>query len=52
MVIPAVLSVMLVGALGGGVWVHRDTLLQGAADLWVVSDKITHADAVVVFEKI
>jgi uncharacterized SAM-binding protein YcdF (DUF218 family) len=47
-VVQAVLSVVLVCALGGGIWVYRDTLLQGAADLWVVSDKITHADAVVV----
>src|ERR1043165_6387477 len=31
-----------------GVWLERLALLQGAADLWVVSDPITSADAVVV----
>lgn len=31
-----------------GAWIVRETLLRGAADLWVVSDQITPADAVVV----
>src|SRR5438309_3931786 len=29
-------------------WIQRDSLLQGVADLWIVSDSVTHADAVVV----
>jgi uncharacterized SAM-binding protein YcdF (DUF218 family) len=39
---------LLFVALGGSAWLGRATLLQGAADLWVVSDPITSADAVVV----
>ncbi len=31
-----------------GVWIEREALLRGAADLWIVSDPITPADAVVV----
>jgi uncharacterized SAM-binding protein YcdF (DUF218 family) len=31
-----------------GVWLERGPLLHGAADLWIVSDPITAADAVVV----
>jgi hypothetical protein len=31
-----------------GVWIKRGVLLRGAADLWIVSDPITPADAVVV----
>jgi len=33
---------------GAIVWAKRTAVLQGAADLWVVSDPITHADAAVV----
>jgi uncharacterized SAM-binding protein YcdF (DUF218 family) len=43
----AVVVLLLVG-LGAGVWVARAPLLRGAADLWIVSDEVTRADAVVV----
>jgi uncharacterized SAM-binding protein YcdF (DUF218 family) len=39
---------LLLTALGAGAWLGKGALLQGAADLWVVSDPITPADAVVV----
>ena len=39
---------LLLSALGAGMWLERAMLLRGAADLWVVSDEITPADAVVV----
>jgi uncharacterized SAM-binding protein YcdF (DUF218 family) len=39
---------LLLAAIGAGAWFERIALLQGAADLWVVSDPITPADAVVV----
>ena len=39
---------LLLAALGAGAWFERIALLQGAADLWIVSDPITPADAVVV----
>jgi hypothetical protein len=42
-----VLALLLV-AIGAGAWFERITLLRGAADLWVVSDPITPADAAVV----
>ena len=43
------LAVMLLlfGA-GAGMWVARWPLLRGAADLWIISDPLTHADVVVV----
>jgi uncharacterized SAM-binding protein YcdF (DUF218 family) len=31
-----------------GLWIERHSLLEGMAELWVVSDAPTHADAVVV----
>ena len=34
--------------MGAVAWLERTALLQSAADLWVVSDPITPADAVVV----
>ena len=40
--------VMVLAALCAGAWIERETLLRGAADLWIVSDPITPADAVVV----
>jgi hypothetical protein len=40
--------VFLLTTLGAGAWLERVALLRGAADLWVVSDPITPADAVVV----
>src|SRR5262249_30375442 len=40
------LVIFAVAALVG--WLGRESLLQGAADLWIVSDPLTHADAIVV----
>src|SRR6476646_2925014 len=40
--------VLLVATMGMTVWIKRASVLQGAADLWVVSDPIMPADAVVV----
>jgi uncharacterized SAM-binding protein YcdF (DUF218 family) len=34
--------------LCAGAWIKREALLRSAADLWIVSDPITRADAVVV----
>lgn len=42
------LFALLLAALGVGAWRERSALLRGAADLWVVSDRITAADAAVV----
>jgi hypothetical protein len=42
-----VVILVLVG-LGGMAWLERVPLLRGAANLWIVSDEATHADAVVV----
>jgi uncharacterized SAM-binding protein YcdF (DUF218 family) len=39
---------LLLTALSAGAWLERVALLRGAADLWVVSDPITTADAVAV----
>src|SRR6516162_4284329 len=40
--------VLVLACLGAGVWLAREPLLRGAADLWIVSDEVTPADAVVV----
>src|SRR5262249_50050227 len=40
--------VALVAAAGLVGWRGRESLLQEAANLWVVSDPLTHADAIVV----
>ena len=45
---PYLLFVILLVPLGATAWFERTFLLQGAADLWIVSDPITPADAVVV----
>lgn len=42
-----VVMLVLVG-LGGMAWLERVPLLLGSANLWIVSDEATHADAVVV----
>jgi uncharacterized SAM-binding protein YcdF (DUF218 family) len=42
--VAAVLLLILVA----GVWLERAALLQGAADLWTVSDSVTRSDVVVV----
>ena len=39
---------LLLTALCAGAWFERAVLLRGAADLWIVSDPITPADAAVV----
>jgi uncharacterized SAM-binding protein YcdF (DUF218 family) len=39
---------LILAIFGTIVWVERTSILQGAADLWVVSDPITHGDAAVV----
>jgi uncharacterized SAM-binding protein YcdF (DUF218 family) len=45
----ALLWLVVVAALGIGAWASRRWLLLSAADLWIVSDPIGPADAVVVF---
>jgi uncharacterized SAM-binding protein YcdF (DUF218 family) len=40
--------VLVFVALCAGAWIERELLLRGSADLWIVSDPITPADAVVV----
>ena len=42
------LIALLVVGVGAGVWVERQPLLRGLAGLWIVSDRVTRADAVVV----
>ena len=39
---------LLLVVLGAWAWIEREPLLRGAADLWIVSDSVTNADAVVV----
>lgn len=39
---------LVLATLSAGAWIERDALLVGSADLWIVSDPITPADAVVV----
>jgi len=40
--------VLVLAALCAGTWIEREALLREAANLWIVSDPITPADAVVV----
>ena len=42
----AVVSLAVAGLLVG--WLGRESLLREAADLWIVSDPLTYADAIVV----
>jgi uncharacterized SAM-binding protein YcdF (DUF218 family) len=43
------LAIVLVLAIScASAWIEREALLRGTADLWIVSDPITRADAVVV----
>jgi uncharacterized SAM-binding protein YcdF (DUF218 family) len=42
------LAIVILAVAGLGGWLGRESLLQEAADLWVVSDPLTHADAIVV----
>jgi len=41
-------AILLPAVLIGAVWLQREPLLRGAADLWIVSDPVTHSDAVAV----
>ncbi len=41
-------AVALLAAVFGGGWLARAPLLTGVASLWIVSDPVTHADAIVV----
>ncbi len=41
-------AILLLGLLFAGVWFERAPLLRDAADLWIVSDPVTRADAVAV----
>ena len=41
-------AVLVVICLCIGTWIERDPLLRDMADLWIVSDAVTHADAAVV----
>jgi uncharacterized SAM-binding protein YcdF (DUF218 family) len=44
-----ILAILIPAAfLFGGSWVARETMLRGVATLWIVSDKIEPADAIVV----
>jgi hypothetical protein len=43
---------LLLIVFGAWAWIAREPLLRGAADLWVVSDPVTHADAVVVLGEV
>jgi uncharacterized SAM-binding protein YcdF (DUF218 family) len=40
--------VLVLAGIGAGAWLAREPLLRGAADLWIVSDEVTQADAVAV----
>lgn len=44
------LGIVVIAIVGlvGFAWLERAPLLRGAANLWIVSDEATHADAVVV----
>ena len=44
----AAYALLFLIALAAGVWLARVPLLQGAAQLWIVSDRVTAADAVAV----
>ena len=44
----AVVVLLLVSLLGASIWIARAPLLRGAAELWIVSDEVTPADAAVV----
>jgi DUF218 domain len=43
-----VVVILVLAVLGAGIWVERKLLLLGAAELWIVSDPVSHADAAVV----
>ena len=45
----ALAALLLLAAVCAAVWFSRETLLRGAAELWIVSDTVGPADAVVIF---
>jgi uncharacterized SAM-binding protein YcdF (DUF218 family) len=44
----ALASLLCLAALSSAAWFGRETLMRGAAELWIVSDEVTPADAVAV----
>jgi hypothetical protein len=46
------IAIILLAAAGLVAWFGREFLLREAADLWIVSDRLTHADAIVVLVEI
>jgi uncharacterized SAM-binding protein YcdF (DUF218 family) len=44
----SIAAALIMAGLAGLIWVARAPLLQGAADLWIVSDALTPADIAVV----
>jgi uncharacterized SAM-binding protein YcdF (DUF218 family) len=42
------LAIIIIAVAGLVGWLGREFLLQKAADLWIISDTLTHADAIVV----
>jgi uncharacterized SAM-binding protein YcdF (DUF218 family) len=42
------LAIVILAVAGLVGWLKRESLLREAADLWIVSDPLTHADAIVV----
>src|SRR5262245_30131648 len=43
-----VAAILLFAVLVAGVWLERVALLQGAADVWTVSDPVTRSEVVVI----
>jgi hypothetical protein len=43
-----VATILLLIVLVAGVWLEREALLRGVADLWTVSDPVDHSDVVVI----
>ena len=41
-------AIFLLVAVGVGIWLQRASLLRGVAELWIISDQVTPADAVAV----
>ena len=42
------IGMFVLATVAAGGWLMREPLLRGAADLWIVSDPISRADAIVV----
>ncbi len=40
--------ILALACLCAGTWIERDPLLQAMAELWIISDTVTHAEAAVV----